>query len=224
MTALSFSRVDAYLKCPWQFYHKFIAKDYPDEGDSIALIKGKELHSQLERWMKARLAEESTPDLNPIAKSAVPIMENVLTNYHSVVAEVQLAVNSKWEVVDWFADDTYYRAIIDLLAFKGDDEAIVIDWKSGKVRGYEAGKHTQLGLTAAMLFSIYPQLDTVKCYYQFLEHKKTSGVTFKREQLDSLKAPFVEIHAEINNTEFYTPKINDYCRYCKCRNSCELAK
>jgi CRISPR/Cas system-associated exonuclease Cas4 (RecB family) len=221
--ALSFSRVDDYVRCPWKFFHKYISKTYPEEGESIALIKGKEVHSQLENWMKAALKDESLPDLSLVARNAVPILQNILANYHSISPENQLAINSKWEATDWFANDIYYRAIVDLMAFKGDNEAIVIDHKTGKVRGYEKGDYTQLGLTAAMLFSIYPQLEVVKCYYLFVEHKKTSGATFYREDLETLKAPFDKVYREVNEAEFFPPKVNEYCRYCKIKE-CELKR
>ena len=213
--ALSFSRVDAYLQCPLQFEAKFITKTYPDENNSPALVKGKEIHSQLENWMKASLVGKDVPNLSVHAANAVPIMTNILENYTSISPENQLAIDESWSVCDWFASNVYYRAVVDLMAFKGDTEAIVVDYKTGKVRGYEAGKHAQLNLTAAMLFSIYPQLETIKCYYLFVEHKQTSSAKFYRHELEELKRPFVDIHNEINTCTDFKPKTNQYCRWCK---------
>lgn len=223
--ALSFSRLDTYLQCPRKFESMYVTKDYPFENDSPALVKGKEIHSQLEDWMVAALKDSALPNLNAIAKNAVPIMTNILQNYTSISPENNLAINDKWEPVGWFDKDVYYRAVVDLMAMKSDTEAVVIDYKTGKVRDYEAGDYAQLNLTAAMLFSIYPQLEVIKCYYLFVEHKKTSAVSFNRNTLESLRAPFDKIHNEINTTEFFDPKVNKYCRFCAIPASrCELKR
>lgn len=224
-TALSFSRLDTYLQCPRKYESMYITKDYPSQDDSPALISGKYVHSQLEEWMKAALKDKQLPNLNAIAKNAVPIMTNILENYTSISPENQLAVNDKWEPVGWFDKDVYYRAIVDLMALKSDSEAIVIDYKTGKVRDYEAGEYAQLNLTASMLFCIYPQLEVIKCYYLFVEHKKTCAVTFNRSTMERMREPFIRIHDEINSTEFFDPKVNKYCRWCQISpDKCELKR
>ena len=216
MSALSFSRLDVYLQCPKQFEAKFISKTYPDESTNPALVKGQEIHKQLENYTLFKLGKlNDEPKLTSAAKNATKIIDKITTSYQVVQPELELAINDKWERCGWFDSDVYYRAKIDLIAHNNGDELTVIDHKTGKVRHYEEGPYAQLNLTSAMLFSVMPEVNKINCAYLFVEHKVTSKVEFTRDKYKVLKAPFDLVHKMVNSDTKFEPTPNKYCRFCK---------
>lgn len=99
-------------------------------------------------------------------------------------AEVELALNNKFEVCEW--DAGWVRGIIDLL--KVDHEvARAIDWKLGKVKP----DSKQLKLFALLIFYRYPEVNTVYTSFEWLQFKTRTEETFVREQIPELWNVFV---------------------------------
>lgn len=216
--ALSYSRLSDYESCPLKFKAKYIDKDYPDDSNNPAFAKGNAVHSQLENYINYKKADEAeAPKLGTIANNVVPIIDKLHDACDgNIFAEKQIAVNQEWEKCDWFDPPhvVKYRAIIDMLAFVSSTELLINDFKTGKVREYEDGPTTQLKLTAVMLFSLYPKIEKITTCYLFAEHKQTVKVTFTRDQLEDLRAPFDEAHAMVQSEKEWAYKKNRYCNWC----------
>ncbi len=216
--ALSFSRLSDYETCPLKFKAKYITKDYPDESNNPAFEKGNAIHKQLEDYINYKKSSEAAPPpMGSVATNLVPMIDRLhKTCDGNIFGEKQIAINQNWEKCDWFASPSVvkYRAIIDMLAFVNGRTLIVNDFKSGKVRDYEDGPTTQLKLTAAMMFSLYPNIEEIHTNYLFVEHKKTVSVPFKREQLEDLKAPFNKAYDKVQMEKEFSFKKNKYCNWC----------
>lgn len=216
--ALSFSRLSDFETCPLKFKAKYITKDYPDESNNPAFEKGNAIHKQLEDYINYKKSTEAArPAMGSVAQNLVPMIDNLHKVCNgNIFGEKQIAVNQNWEKCDWFAPPSVvkYRAIIDMLAFVNDRTLLVNDFKSGKVRPYEEGETTQLKLTAAIMFSLYPKIEEIITSYLFVEHKSTVKVTFKREQLEVLKAPFDRAYAAVQVEKEFAFKKNRYCNWC----------
>lgn len=217
MLALSFSRLSDYIGCPNKFKLKYVDKSYADDSDNPAFVKGNIIHKQLEDYINFVNGDCDEPSMNAATSSAKGMIENLhKVSKGNIFSEKQIAVDQDWVKCDWFAPPTKvkYRAIIDCLVFLGDDTLYIIDWKSGKVREYEDGPTTQLKLTAAMLFKLYPKIVKITSAYMFVEHKKTVKVDFERSQLDDLVANFDAAHTKVNGETEWAPLKNKYCNWC----------
>lgn len=225
--ALSFSRLSDYDQCPLKFKLKYITKDYPDDSDNPAFVKGNEIHKQLENYINYLKGGEK-PSLNSHTKNVVPMLEKLyMASKGAMYPEKQIAVNHKYEKCDWFdkPEIVKWRLVIDCLVFLDDKTLFIGDFKSGKVREYEDGPTTQLKLTAVVLFNLYPNIENIISSYLFVEHKKTVKVSFTRDQLESMQEKFDEAYDRVNQDGDFLHKKNQYCNWCLATNEqCPIKK
>lgn len=215
--ALSYSRLSDFETCPLKFKAKYITKDYPDDSNNPAFVKGAQIHKQLEDFVNG-LHNNASTTVGTIANSIVPMLVKLFeATGGQLFPEKQLAVNHDWQACDWFDKPSIvkYRAIIDALAFLDHRSLLVIDYKTGKVRPYEDSETSQLRLTAVMLFNLYPKIEVITCSYMFLEHKKTIKAEFHRKDLEAMQKPFDEAHAKVNAEKEFPFKKNKYCNWCE---------
>jgi len=221
--ALSWSRISNYRQCPRQFEAKYISKIWPDESNNPAFEKGNRIHKQLEEYILFKKGKGAEPVVGREAKTAIPLINDYFEKYEAdnIDAEMQLALDFDWNETSWYGptDIVKFRGIIDMVILEGDT-AIVIDWKSGKVRPYEDEKG-QLHLTASYIFELYPHVETIEIAYIFVEHKKRIKVDFKRSEHKANKASFDLEYAQINEDEEFAAKKNTYCFFCSIKEDCE---
>jgi len=212
--ALSYSRLSTYEQCPLKFKSQYISKDYPDEGDNYFFKKGKRKHDQLDNYTKAQVnATINTIQYDEDVETCLPMIDTIISSYDIVASELQLAVDGSFSPCAWFGKKVMYRAIVDLEA-SNDDEALVIDWKTGKFREYDESPTGQLHLTAAVEFARKEKVEKVTTAYVFIEHKQTIRRVFHREDYNSLVEPFLESWKQVNAEKDWKPKQNKYCNYC----------
>ena len=216
--ALSFSRLSDYEICPLKFKQKYIEKSYPDDSNNPAFVKGNAIHKQVEdyiNWLSSMGGK--APSMGTYTVGIVPMLEQLYkASNGQVYGEKQIATNQDWDRCDWFdkPHTVKYRAIIDFMVFMSPNHLILGDIKSGKFREYQDGPTTQLKLTTAMCFSLYPKIETITAAYFFVEHKKTVKVVFTRDMIEDLKKPFDEMHHEVNTVKEWPHKKNQYCHFC----------
>lgn len=205
-----------YEKCPHRFYREYIAKDYPyPKEENYHFVKGKKIHSQLENYVKCK----NDPTMinfmyDGIVQNAFPIIEGLISQGFELTAEQQLATDVNFQTSSWYGKNTAWRAIVDLTAIK-DDKAIIIDHKSGKVRDYDGSKTGQLHLTAGIIFSVYPNINSLQTAYLFIEHKQTIIRQFTRKMYEEgLLDPFREMFKIVNKDKDFKAKRNQYCNWC----------
>jgi hypothetical protein len=222
--ALSYSKLSNYEKCPRQFQSIYITKTYPKDDNNPHFARGSRIHGQLEDYVVAKLAGQELPDMTAEAAGAIPMIEQLFEDYPEIYPEQKISVDKDFNKVNWFDKTTYYRAIFDLVAFKGDT-AILIDWKTGKVREYDDHDTGQLHLAATILMSMRPEIKQVHTAYVFLDHKHTITKTFKREDLETMVQPFHKAFDKVNADKDFHPKVNKYCFFCNISSvECEFKK
>jgi hypothetical protein len=214
MIAWSWSRLDCFEKCPKQFYHKNIKKDFKDDGDNPAFIKGNRIHTKIENALKSGVID---PEIKHLANTIFRLKgmdwtelgppEGIEINY----TFKDNLTRTKWN--DW--KNAWVRINMDFIGIK-DDIAVLIDWKTGKNRGYSE----QLDLYAAGAFTAHPELNEVRVSYVFVEEakgKETEKATYKRHELDSIWQKFGE-RAELieiaNERDEWPAKQNFGCKWC----------
>lgn len=223
MIALSWSRLSTYRQCPYKFKSQYIDKDYPDDSDNPHFVRGKRIHKQLEDYVLCKTSDKVglvPPNLSAEAQNAVKMIDNVIENYDMVVPERQLATNQDWNKCDWFAKPTVvkYRCIIDAMAIRGT-EALVLDYKTGKVRPYDED-FGQLHISAAMVMSIVPTINKITSAYLFVDHKQTIKIDVTRDELPQLVEQFDKEHAQVNADKEFAATKNKYCHWCDIKDRC----
>ena len=224
--ALSWSRLSSYLECPYKFKSQYVDKDYPDDSNNPHFARGSRIHKQMEDYtlFKKQSGDviESAPAMSGEAKAGIPMVDKIFSQYDVVVPERQLATDQGWVKCDWFAKPTVvkYRCIIDLMALR-DDEVLSIDFKTGKVRPYDA-THGQLHLSSAMILSVLPNVKQITNSYVFLDHKQSLSITLKREDLQAELDYFNTMHDTVNSDKCFDPTKHKYCSFCLIKNKCPL--
>jgi hypothetical protein len=106
----------------------------------------------------------------------------------------------------------YVRAIIDLLIVRGN-HAIVIDWKTGKVKP----EFTQLAMSAAVLSQYMPESDTYDVAFVWLKHKNVSQERYTKADFKRLWSDLIvranKLEQAIKVVDF-PMKPSGLCMYC----------
>lgn len=203
--AWSYSALTTFEQCPKKFYHLRVKKDVKD-GDNEHTVYGKEVHDALhKRVIKGEALPLRFRHIEPV----VAQLAKAKGEKHG---EMRLALNRKFEPVDFFAKDVYVRVVVDLLIVDGT-RATIIDYKTGKVKD----EWTQLELTAAVLSKWMPELTEFRLAFLWLQEKNLSRKDRTKEELVEVWANLLPrvgaIESAISTTSF-SARPSGLCRYC----------
>ena len=220
--ALSHSRLSDFNQCPRKFYLKYIAKainfQMKQEDKSIHLVRGDNVHKALEAYLvKRKTGENAIPDSSlPEVQETRPLIEQYIKTFglHNVHPEAQISIDDQWRRVEWFAKDSYFRAILDLICL-APTIAVIGDYKTGKFKDYApANGMGQLELSSAIALSIF-EVKEVKTIYFYVDHKKTIQKQYTQADKSKLVDHFTAEHDKVNSEVNYDPCSNEFCTYCE---------
>ena len=221
--ALSYSRISDYNSCPLLFREKYINKTIKFEQND-AMIRGEKIHKALERNVY-RALHGKEPAGEQLVLDTHPIIKAFVRRHPRIGTEIQSAFNRKWELVDYFAKDVFFRSVIDL---EGVTEvrggvANVIDFKTGQ---YNENKE-QLKLYNMVALLKYPDIDSATSTLLFVDHKRNSPpVTTTRAELEDQiheveeQSEAIQISLE---QDYWPPTKNWKCRWCAVQD-CRYAR
>lgn len=236
MIALSWSRLSTYTQCPRKFHLQFISKSFKEEEKSIHLIKGEQLHKQLEDYVIAKNGGASMPlGFSPEVKETLPYVDKLFTLYKGVYPEAQIAATKEWKPTEWFGKDAGWRAIWDVAGLS-PQTCFIGDYKSGKIYPYGEG-YGQLHLSAVIALERFQDVPEVTAAYIYIEHKKVTPIKVVREpgQIDSTGKPIAHL-AEVRDhfdSEFekvqmeknWDPTPNEFCKWCQATKAqCQFSR
>jgi len=205
--AWSYSALGRYENCPKQYYHINYKKDVKDEyGDSEAGGEGNAIHAAL--FKRVTKGHPLPLPLRQYERVAARFAEAVGEKH----GELKLALTRDFEPTDFFANDVYLRAIIDL-AIVRKTHAIVVDYKTGKVRP----DFTQLAMSAAVLAQYMPELETFDLAYVWLKHNNISQQRVVRDDFKKIWADLIPRATRIETarkTDDFPAKPSGLCGYC----------
>lgn len=178
MKAWSFSSLSAFETCPYQYYRTRVAKDVV-EPDTEATIWGKKVHLAL---------EERVRDKTPLPDWAT-IWEPIAARFDrfgdKVFCERKIALNKNFQPTEFFAEDCWYRGVIDLgVTLK---TALLFDYKTGKMKD----SHDQLDLFAASFMASEPSVESCRTGYIWLKDKKITSREIPRTETPVIWQRFV---------------------------------
>ena len=112
MIALSWSRLSTFQQCPLKFHLQFISKTFKEEEKSIHLVKGEQLHKQLEDYVIAKNGGAAMPlGFSPEVKTTLPYVDKLYSLYDAIYPEAQIASTPQWKPAEWFDKSVGWRAI-----------------------------------------------------------------------------------------------------------------
>lgn len=205
----SYSKLKNFRACPKRHYNVDIAKTYKEE-EGEQLRWGNHLHSEFARYLDGR-----ETDL-PLDLSQHRVM---LKRYRDAPGdkhvELKLAITADLQPCEFFDRkvEPWYRGVVDFLLIKGP-VAAALDWKTGKI----VEDSEQLGLTAAMIFAHFPQVQAVRTEFVWLKEDAITRADYKPESMTEFWGkllPDVNVMKRAHETQEYPPRPNGLCKsYC----------
>lgn len=203
--AWSYTALDRFRNCPKWYWHLNVQKDVKDE-DSESAAEGRAIHLALyNRVCKGQKLPINLRFLEPVAARFVGLSGET-------TGELKFAMSRAFAPVEYFHRSVFVRVVVDLLNLQ-DDTALVVDWKTGKVKpGFE-----QLRITAGVLASHLPEVKKFKLAYVWIREPTITTDIVTREQLldvwNKVLPDVAKIEQAIKMTEF-PAKPSGLCRYC----------
>lgn len=237
MIALSWSRLSTYMQCPLKFHLSYISKSFPQEEKSIHLVKGEQLHAQLEDYVLAKNGQKPMPlGFSPEIRDTIPYVDKLYTLFSAIYPEAQIASDINWRPTEWFAKETAWRSIWDVVGL-APHACFIGDYKSGKVYPYGEG-FGQLHLSAAMGLERFDTVPFINCAYIYIEHKKITKIKVTREKTDEVddegrpvpslqevKVYFDQQFEKVQMEKKWDPTPNEFCKWCPAtKGQCKFSR
>lgn len=177
------------------------------EKKNESALYGDEVHQHFKAYFKS-----GTP-LPLHLRHYEPSLARIRNAPGTRIVEQQIALNDKFEQVEWYAKDAYLRVISDLVQHNGKS-AINWDWKTGKP--YD--DFTQLKLTAAVLFHLGQEIEEITNAYYWLKTKKVAAEKMKRADTVAFWTdlmPRVQKYQAAHDAQDFPPRPGKHCDWCQ---------
>jgi len=216
--AHSFSAIKLFENCPKRYYLQRVTKEIQDEGSEASLY-GNRIHEALEARLKG---SELTTETKKYEALCFAIDKLASDPNAELFVEHQLTLTENLTATSWFAKDAWLRSILDVLIIR-DDQAIVMDWKTGKRRP----DFTQLEMFALQVFKHFPDVNEVTSTFVWLKDMKMDAEIYKRSDATKM---WEELLGRINRIYQAADSVNwpakpsGLCRFCPAKNICDYAQ
>lgn len=205
---LAHLQVNDYNTCPKRFYHRWIAKDCPQEQKSFAQSGGIKEHDVLRKRLKLN---EPLPD-------EYAHLENIC-NYVTTLGDrkdVELALGCTIDgrPCGFFDDSCRLRGRLDLCLTRTTvgSVAVIVDWKTGKP--WE--DPLELRIQAFLLKTHFPDLHFISAFYFWLREGRP-GQLYDCSDHETTWAVLVGLTKSIKyriDTNHWPPDEGPLCGYC----------
>lgn len=211
----SFSRLGDFSKCKLSYKIKYIDKvpeperPLPPGKSEHANDRGSRVHDAAEKFV------DGTGSFAPEMKE-FELEFNHLKHLHTagkVSLEGEWGMDKDWETTPWAT--AWLRLKLDAIAFASPQEAVVIDYKTGRKFGNEIKHAQQLQLYALVSFLRYPELETVHAELWYLDAKEVTLQTFTRDQSLRFKRTFDNQGRALTEATAWPANPNKWsCQWC----------
>ena len=240
------SKINCFETCPRKFWllygSKYInGKPIIPFQTSKALDEGSKKHELMEAMLKERgTLLPGWVTKNPFFEDWwLRIVIRFVTSYKENFVEKKIGLSkdwAAWAMRDYYKPPPEYRqagspellmqSALDAVFLEGN-YAIIVDWKSGRVR--KEDDWGQLAACALLAFCFWSKLETIDSTFIFLDHRVHDTKRFTRfEHFEPLKEHFLNKIKPINNTfqrlSEVSPEVAFYadpgnCYWCPAENS-----
>lgn len=198
----SFSKLKNFETCPKKHYEVDLAKNYKEESEH--LLWGNTVHKALENAVLGRAP------LPIEMKSYEKFVLSIQRANGKIEVEKQFALDKNFSPCPYFDKSAWYRGKADVIVLNGAN-ALAVDWKTGKIQK----DSVQLMLMAQCIFAHYPEVQTVRTMYVWLQEDAVSTEDFDRQEVANSWIGLllrVKLMQEAYDTQTYHPKPSGLCR------------
>lgn len=122
-------------------------------------------------------------------------------------------MDREWEIAEW--DKAWLRLKLDVLVRLDHDEAIVIDYKTGRQDTNIVKHDQQLALYAYVTFMRHPELEKIQAELWYLDKNIVTSKTYTRKQALLNKRTYDKQGADITGCISWPANPNKYsCQWC----------
>lgn len=202
--AYSYSAIKQYEQCPAQY--KFNRIDKLPQPTGAAASRGTMIHNEIENLLNGSLMliSDEVQHLMPKIESWINLKAQ---------PEMKFAVDKDWKAVAYDDTSAWFRGVIDLY-IEQDNEATVLDFKTGKDRDYA----DQVSVYASVILATKPHIDAVNVGIEFIDLKKyRSYNTITRSRLSDLQTDLSSRIGHLQSDNIYAANPSGLCRFCHYR-------
>ena len=195
----SYSKLSLYEQCPAKYKFRYVDKLSTPKG--AAASRGTMIHEGVEAFLlgKAETIPREAADFWDIIKEV---------KKHKPKIEHKIGFCQNWKAVAW--EDAWGRSVIDA-GYKVGKEAIVPEWKSGKIYEDHAD---QRRLYATLAYLVWPDIkkSTAKTYY--FDQKTIKSCEVLPEHVEEITTGFSQRVYFMHTDDEYAPRPTWSCAYC----------
>lgn len=183
MKSWSFSSLGDFEKCKYYSFLKRVQKipeperPLPPGKTEHANDRGSRIHDHAEKFVRGQ-EKMILPDMRSFEPEFMSLRESFKAGMVSL--EGEWGMNNKWEPTDW--QQAWLRLKLDALVFLSPQEAVAVDYKTGRKFGNEVKHAEQLQLYQLVTFLRYPQLETIHAELWYLDQDEITTMTYQRGQ------------------------------------------
>jgi len=215
LSTWSYSRLVDFEQCPLRAKLKYIDKipeperPLPPGKTEHANDRGTRVHTAAELFVQKPI--ELAPELATFKEELLRLRE--LYKQGRVSLEGEWGMDRDWTPAPW--KSAWHRSKLDALVLCSPEEAVVIDYKSGR-RIYNEVKHgEQLQLYQLNTFLRHPTLEVVHAELWYLDAKELTSVTYTRDQGLRFLRSWDQRGKKITSNTDWKPNPNKFsCQYC----------
>jgi hypothetical protein len=142
------------------------------------LDRGTRIHTAAENFVLGK--GELTNELMPFKTEFLRLRQMYRDDQVSI--EEEWGVDRNWSPTSWSAPDVWGRAKLDAMVKIDKHEAVVIDYKTGRLFGNEV-KHGQQGQSYQLFaFMRNPDIEVIHVEFWYLDQDDLTSMTFTRDQ------------------------------------------
>ena len=247
MSAISYSQVSQWLKCPLAL--KLKREHAPSEEPKIMQV-GKLAHAIYEAYFRHCLSKNTETDIFEIRNIARAVYDKSRADYVSrslpylsegeynetyrtlvrpfvdthmvnladiAGVEDQVAVYESGEICDWDDTEAWFRGVFDVVRFTDAETCVVTDYKAGFNLDLE---QDQLDIYAWLTFTLFPHIQQVICEFDFTRFNIQKTFEYNREQYHQLDTWLRDIVRRIKDDTEFLPAPGRHCMTCLYASRC----
>lgn len=216
--AWSYSRLSTFEACKLHAKLQYLDKipeperPLPPGKTEHANDRGTRLHEAAEAYIRGGV--ELLPELS---KHFVQEFDRArdLFKEGKLSLEGEWGFNETWEAVAWMSSDVKCRIKADLVCFLSDEDAVVVDYKSGKKYGNEIKHSEQMRLYVIAVLLRYPKVQKVRAELWYLDQDELTSKVYTRDQGLRFLANYERRGNEMTSCEEFPANPNNFsCRWC----------
>jgi hypothetical protein len=216
----SYSTYTNFQKCPRITYLDKVLKyprlplDPPEGKAEHPLTRGLRIHDAAEAYVTK--GAELIPELMAFETGFESLRKLVDTGKYTFIVEAKWAFNDQWQIAAWDSEDAWIRMLLDCgVIHESGEEAVVIDYKSGRRYGNEITHLVQGQLYQLSTFLRYPEVQHVTTEFWYTDQKGIASNPFTRKFGMRFLEKFDEIGKRITSEVRFDPKPSAHaCKYC----------